>query len=144
MSVWTGWPALLQALAGRGQREAAGAGRRPHRQGLDPHLAASGVTLALQSSSWLCGDFFLGACPWWSWASRVCPAQGLWDHGMRGHWLCNPLGLRRDPLGSLQATEPPWSGAMQGSGLKWGAHPGGYRWCEHPQFTHALLLPRPS
>lgn len=49
MSVWTSWPACLQALAGRGQREAAGAGR-PHRQGLDPHLAASGVTLALQSS----------------------------------------------------------------------------------------------
>ena len=75
MSIWTSWSTCLQALAGRGQREAAGAGR-PHRQGLDPHLAASGVTLALQSSSWPYGDFFLGACPWWSWASRVWPAQG--------------------------------------------------------------------
>lgn len=135
MSIWTSWSTCLQALAGRGQREAAGAGR-PHRQGLDPHLAASGVTLALQSSSWPYGDFFLGACPWWSWASRVWPAQGLWDRGVRGHWLHNPLGS--------QATEPPWSGAMQGSGLSWGAHPGGCRWCAHPQFTHALLLPRPS
>lgn len=85
---------------------------------------------------WPCGDFFLEACPWWSWASRVWPAQGLWDRGVRGHWLHNPLGS--------QATEPPWSGAMQGLGLSWRAHPGGCRWCAHPQFTHALLLPRPS
>lgn len=136
MSVWTGWTARLQALAARSQREAAGAGRRPHRWGLDLHSAASRVTLVLQGSSWLCGDFFLGACPWCSWASRVWPAQGLWDHGVRGHWFPSPLGG--------QATEPPWSRAMQGSGPPWGAHPGGCRWYAHPQFTYALLLPRHS